>query len=82
MLRYEKAYKYLYSTKKCTIFVVFNEKIVKMETVLLTDAEFNLIMAIRNYGKSFPDGYPEIRWYIESKFVELLDEAETKGKWK
>ena len=53
-----------------------------MKKVQLTEAEFDLIMAIRNYGKSYPDGYPEIRWYLESKFAELLDEAETKGKWK
>jgi hypothetical protein len=35
-------------------------------------------MAIRNYGKSYPDGYPEIRWYIERLFNELIDEAEEK----
>lgn len=49
-----------------------------METVKLTDKEYDLIMAIRNYKKSYPDGYPEIRWYIEKTFNELLDEAENK----
>ena len=49
-----------------------------MEILKLTDKEFDLIMAIRNYGKSYPDGYPEIRWYIERLFNELIDEAEDK----
>lgn len=31
----------------------------------LTEKEFDLIEAIRNYKKSYPNGYPEIRWYIE-----------------
>ena len=49
-----------------------------MEILKLTDKEFDLIMAIRNYGKSYPDGSPEIRWYIERLFNELIDEAEEK----
>lgn len=50
-----------------------------MEILKLTDKEFDLIMAIRNYGKSYPDGYPEIRWYIERLFNELMGEAEEKN---
>lgn len=49
-----------------------------MEKVKLTEKECDLIMAIRNYGKSYPDGYPEIRWYIERLFNELIDQAEEK----
>lgn len=49
-----------------------------MEKVKLTEKEYDLIMAIRNYGKSYPDGYPEIRWYIERLFNELIDQAEEK----
>ena len=49
-----------------------------MEILRLTDKEFDLIMAIRNYGKSYPDGYPQIRWYIEKLFNELMAEAEDK----
>lgn len=65
------------STKKRIIFVVF--KIDRyMKTLKLTEKEFDLIMSIRNYGKSFPNGYPEIRWYIERLFNELIDEAEEK----
>ena len=29
-----------------------------MEKIKLTDSEFDLIMAIRNYQKSYPNGYP------------------------
>lgn len=47
-----------------------------MEKVNLTDKEFDLIMAIRNYKNSYPNGYPEIRWYIEKLFNELIAEAE------
>lgn len=50
-----------------------------MEKVKLTEKEYDLIMAIRNYGKSYPDGYPEIRWYIERLFNELMAEAEEKN---
>lgn len=49
-----------------------------MEKVKLTEKEYGLIMAIRNYGRSYPNGYPEIRWYIERLFNELIDEAEEK----
>lgn len=47
-----------------------------MEKVTLTEKEYDLIMAIRNYKKSYPNGYPEILWYIERLFNELLDERE------
>ena len=67
----------MHSTQKRTIFVVF-KKDRYMEILRLTDKEFDLIMAIRNYGKSYPDGYPQIRWYIEKLFNELMAEAEDK----
>jgi hypothetical protein len=49
-----------------------------MEKVSLTDKEYDLIMAIRNYSKHYPEGVPEIRWYIERLFNELMSEAEEK----
>ena len=51
-----------------------------MEKIKLTENEFDLIMAIRNYKRSYPNGYPEIRWYIERLFNELLDEVEGKDQ--
>lgn len=47
-----------------------------MEKVTLTDKEYDFIMAIRNYRKSYRNGYPEIQWYIEKLFYELLDPFE------
>lgn len=58
-----------------TIFAVFNNQRDMVKTSL-TEKEFDLIEAIRNYKKSYPNGYPEIRWYIEKIFNELMAEAE------
>ena len=38
----------------------------------VTDEEFELLRAIRNYNKSFPDGYPELLWYAEEIFNNML----------
>ena len=66
----------LHSTKNRTIFVVFKINQRDMIKATLTEKEFDLIEAIRNYKKSYPNGYPEIRWYIERVFNELIAEAE------
>lgn len=63
------------STKYRTIFAVFKNQRDMVKTSL-TEKEFDLIEAIRNYKKSYPNGYPEIRWYIEKIFNELMAEAE------
>lgn len=49
-----------------------------MPKVTLTETEYDLIMSIRNYKKSFPNSFPELRWYIERTLAELLDEAENR----
>lgn len=60
------------STKKRTIFVVFkNSDDMKL---ILTQKEADLIESIRNFKKSYPNGEPEMRWYIERLFNELMDE--------
>lgn len=38
----------------------------------ITSEEEDLIMAIRNYNKSFPDGYPELLWYAQELFDNML----------
>ena len=63
-----------------TNFVLFKTTDMSMEKLKLTDKEFDLIMAIRNYKNSYPNGYPEIRWYIEKLFNELLAEAENEDE--
>ncbi len=45
-----------------------------MEDLKLTEKERDLIETIRNFKKSYPNGSPQIRWYIEQLFNELLDE--------
>ena len=42
---------------------------VKMEVSL---EEQDLLMAIRNYNKSFPDGYPELLWYAQQLFDNMI----------
>lgn len=38
----------------------------------LTDKEWELIEAIRNYKKSYPRGKKELSWYIQQVLNELL----------
>lgn len=40
----------------------------------LTETEFDFIESVRNYKRSYPNGDPELRWYINRLFAELLDE--------
>lgn len=42
--------------------------------IILTQKEADLIEMIRNFKKSYPNGEPEMRWYIEKLFNELMDE--------
>jgi len=45
----------------------------RKETIKLTEQEEELIMAIRNYRKSFPNGYPQMVYYIQRLLDELID---------
>lgn len=45
----------------------------KKETIKLTEKEEGLIRAIRNYQKSFPNGYPQLLYYIQQLVDELTD---------
>ena len=45
-------------------------------TVELTEKEFDLIQAIRNYRKSYVFSSPEIVYHIEKLFTELMDGEE------
>ncbi len=40
--------------------------------VEVTKEEEELLTAIRNYNKSFPDGYPELLWYAQRLFDNIL----------
>ena len=43
------------------------------ENIKLTNAEYELISAIRNYRASFPNGYPQLLWYCQECFDKLVD---------
>lgn len=40
-------------------------------TKKLTPEEDNLIESIRNYNKSYPDGYPQLLFYIEMQLEQM-----------
>lgn len=44
-----------------------------MKTLQVTEQEEELITAIRNYQRSFPNGYPEMLWYIQKLLDEMVD---------
>lgn len=46
----------------------------KQEQIFMavTENEEELLAAIRNYNKSFPDGYPELLWYAQRLFDNML----------
>ena len=45
----------------------------KREKIKLTEKEEDLIRAIRNYRKSYPNGYPQMLYFIQQLVVELTD---------
>ena len=42
------------------------------EMMEVTHDERELLEAIRNYNKSFPDGYPELLWFAQQLFDYLI----------
>ena len=38
----------------------------------VTPDEMELLEAIRNYNKSFPDGYPQLLWYAQELFDNII----------
>lgn len=45
----------------------------RKEKIKLTEKEEELIRAIRNYQKSFPNGYPHLLYCIQRLVDELTD---------
>ncbi|WP_289763990.1 ArsR family transcriptional regulator [uncultured Duncaniella sp.] len=45
----------------------------KKENIKLTEKEVELIMAIRNYRRSYPNGHPQLLYYIQQLLDELTD---------
>lgn len=44
-----------------------------MEKIVLTEKERELIEAIRNYRRAYPNSYPELLYYAQELFDELTD---------
>lgn len=44
-----------------------------MAKLNLSLEEEELIMSIRNYRASFPNGYPQLLWYCQECFDKLVD---------
>ena len=54
---------------------MFNERFKNMNHLTeLTETEWDLIETVRNYKRSYPNGEPRLRYYINRLFAELLDE--------
>ena len=66
-------YDYLYCTKNNISFVKLFDMKTDLRLMMLTDLEADLIAAARNYVKSYPDGYPELLWYVQELFDELIE---------
>lgn len=45
----------------------------KTKKLALTEIEFDMIETGCNYRKSYPNGDPELRYYLERLFVEWLE---------
>lgn len=41
-------------------------------TIKVTEEEFELLEAIRNYNRSYPDGYPQLIWFVQELFDNML----------
>ena len=64
----------MYSTKNDTIFVKpFVMRGEDVRIMGLTEAEADLIEAARNYVRSYPDGHPELLWYAQELFDEIVE---------
>ena len=65
----------LYNTKICSNFALLKIKdfMEKRLTIEATELEADLIAAIRNYTKSYPDGYPQLLDYAQRLFDQLID---------
>ena len=44
----------------------------KMSNMKVTDEERYLIEQIRNYNISYPNGYPELMWFVQETLDKML----------
>lgn len=70
--RYEFWY-YEYSYYLCSALTKGVKVFVIMKQVILSEEEMELIEAIRNVQKAYPNGYDELVWYAQAIFDDLVD---------
>lgn len=55
------------------MFLYSNESMNQQTVIMeITEEESELLAAIRNYNKSFPDGYPQLLWYAQELFDNII----------
>lgn len=47
-----------------------NKKLIKME---VTGEEADFLNSVRNYLKSYPNGYPELLWDLQKMFDDMVE---------
>lgn len=52
-----------------------------MKKILVTEKEEELIEAIRNFRKSYPRGNPQLLWYAQQLFDEMMEPPEYYTKY-
>ena len=48
----------------------------KLEKMEVTPEERELLEAVRNYNNSYPDGYPQLLWYAQELFDNLIKQPD------
>ena len=48
----------------------------KLEKMEVTAEERELFEAVRSYNKSYPDGYPQLLWYAQELFDNLIKQPD------
>ena len=67
------------STKICSTFALLKIEFImklKKEKMEVTPEERELLEAVRNYNKSYPDGHPQLLWYAQELFDNLIKQLE------
>ena len=52
----------------------------KMSNMKVTAAERDLIEQIRNYNISYPNGYPELMWFVQETLDKMLKQPYEENK--
>jgi len=69
-------YNYLPNTIFCSNFVSSNEKLrnmeQRMELMEITPEEKELLERLRNYNRSYPNGYPQLLWDLQELFDSMV----------